>query len=374
MNIDDLYTMLYWILGIIAIIFLVDWIWYKPFNERKKTDKIITELCSNNTLFQKSLPKYTLDKGILTHMNKHTFIEGLLLLNTLRNIGCKLPILVFYNKDDLLTNQISVIESIPNTKTRLIDVKNEEIKAHSLINSPFKEVLIIEPDILFIKPPDFLFEDPVYKSTGAVFWKDYPKKTVWDKKTQDWVKKIIPYRNKNNPILNKELGSFQSNSILLINKLNHKKTMEKLWLLTNNWKHIHKFLDSKEFYWLSAEISNEPYFVISHNPGIIGQLQNRNPDQVNCICGKLLYMDNNGDPLFCSGSVFDVNDKNTVMEFTHYSKSNKQEDWYNDNILTTSNEMCIYNTNILDLPEGVKNLFNNYLFILQKIRKQISNT
>jgi hypothetical protein len=375
MNSEDLYTMFYWIFGIITVIFLIDWLIYKPIKERKKTDNLIKDLCSTNILFEKSIPKYTLDKGIVICMNNTTFIEGFLLLNTLRYIGSKLPILVVYNKNDLINDYIKLVETIDNTKIMLIDVKNEFIKPTALIYSPYKQVLLLEPDLLFLKSPDYLFEEQMYKNTGAIFWKDNPKKSIWDQKVYDWVRKIIPYRKGDNSILNKKNGSFQNQSIILINKSTHIKTLEKLWTLINEWKHIHKHLNDKEYYWLAAEIANEPYTVIPYFPGIIGQqkeITDFNNNQKPMLCGKLLFVDINGQPLCCEGSLFDPFDKNTITEFTHYSMTNTEDNWYNNDIISVLEEKCIYNSNISELPNVIKNLFNNYLFILQNIRKQLN--
>ncbi|KAK3251859.1 hypothetical protein CYMTET_38821 [Cymbomonas tetramitiformis] len=47
------------------------------------------------------------------------------------------------------------------------------IKAAALLLSRFQEVIFLDADIVSVLDPEFLFDTPQYKQTGAIFWPDY---------------------------------------------------------------------------------------------------------------------------------------------------------------------------------------------------------
>jgi hypothetical protein len=55
-----------------------------------------------------------------------------------------------------------------------------EAKLFALQWSRFAEVLLLDADNMPVRDPTFLFDEPAYRKTGAVFWPDsWQKKTVW---------------------------------------------------------------------------------------------------------------------------------------------------------------------------------------------------
>ncbi|KAF8499359.1 mannosyltransferase putative-domain-containing protein [Gautieria morchelliformis] len=62
--------------------------------------------------------------------------------------------------------------------------KNFHLKAAAIIASTFAEVLYLDSDNVPLRDPAYLFDEPVYKTSGgAVFWpdynKDHPDNPVW---------------------------------------------------------------------------------------------------------------------------------------------------------------------------------------------------
>ena len=47
------------------------------------------------------------------------------------------------------------------------------IKAMVLTLSSFQEVLFLDSDNVAVTNPESLFNEPMYQSTGALFWKDF---------------------------------------------------------------------------------------------------------------------------------------------------------------------------------------------------------
>jgi len=372
----DLWTMLYWIIGIIIFIILIDLFIYKPYKEKRRTHNLIKKLCSNNTEFYKILPKEKLDKGISIVLNDSIMLLGVLLIKSLRLIKCNLPIYVCYCDNDISEENINILKSIKDVYlfsiTKIIGDKvihKNQIKIYSLIYLPIKQIILLEPDILFFKNPEELFTDKLYIETGALFWNTRPMSgfKILDKKTYDWIRKIIPYKISNNYILNNGISTNQANGIIVFNKTNHLKTLEKLWTLINEWDKIHSYLDVKEYYWLACELAFEKYSFVTNNLGVIGQIQN---DGV--LCGHILYCDSKNDFLAWDGSLFEGKSYKKITEFTHYAISQTPNDWSSteNGIITAVDNKCIYGVEYIPLPDQLKSFINEYLILLQIVRKE----
>src|SRR6266536_5431931 len=60
-----------------------------------------------------------------------------------------------------------------------------ELKAYALLHSSFSEVLLLDADNVPVVNPEFLFDTPQFKATGAIFWPDYPQPKM-EKTTAIW--------------------------------------------------------------------------------------------------------------------------------------------------------------------------------------------
>ena len=58
-----------------------------------------------------------------------------------------------------------------------------ELKCYALLHCAFAEVLLLDADNVPITDPTFLFDEPEYLRTGAVFWPDFgrlgPERSIW---------------------------------------------------------------------------------------------------------------------------------------------------------------------------------------------------
>ena len=105
------------------------------------------------------------------------------LIRTLRDVlGCQLPIEVWYLGDEEKDpSWIKLVEPW-NVRCRAVQGQGPESfhrraqgwasKSHALLHSDFAEVLFLDADNLPVVNPEFLFEEPEYRRTGAVFWPD----------------------------------------------------------------------------------------------------------------------------------------------------------------------------------------------------------
>lgn len=350
-DVDELFVIMYWMIGILLTLFIIDYFWYKPIRENKNTDKIIKNLRRKNKEFRHVLPK-AIGKGIVICVGADDIYNVKLLITTLRKNNCQLPILICYAGDELSDGDFKDLSALPGVTLSALGPKLDiplellrgpQIRAYALIHSPFQETLMIAPDVLFFTNPEYLFSDPNYINSGAMFWRDKKQWGIMKQKTYDWVRRLIPYRKGDNRILDKKSADWQSGDLLLLNKANHLKTLENLWVLTNEWDTVYSYLPGdKECYWISAELAKEPYYFVDYYPGAIGEMS------MDRICGHVLHLDSSGRLLAWNGGLYH---SKQITDFTHYSLFIGNAEWYRG---------CLKGGDQKHLPDGLKELFNSY--------------
>jgi ADP-heptose:LPS heptosyltransferase len=123
-------------------------------------------------------------------------------INMLRHLGCRLPIQLWYlgplemdRRMQELVEPLGVTCVDARARRRQEQIKlahvpwskglgGFELKPYAILNCPFQEVLLLDADNVPVVNPEFLFEQPQYRKTGAVFWPDYgrlaPMREIWD--------------------------------------------------------------------------------------------------------------------------------------------------------------------------------------------------
>lgn len=343
---NKILTIIYWIIGIIIFLVILDFLWYKYNKEKKIMDAFVNELNKKHPEFYKSLPKYVKGKSVVLTLNNDDIYKGLLLITILKKSGLSIPIIVYHN--DLNEENISKLQKY-KVKNHKIDVEYKVLKIYALIYSPYEEVLLIDNDTLFINNPEYLFNDELYRHYGSLYWKDKRTYSYLDKIVYNWVKQLIPYKIKDNLILNKLSCNYQSSALLLFNKNNHYKTLEKLWVMLNNWKYISKYLSNvKEFFWIANELAQEYYTFNNIYPGVIGE------KHMDYVYGHTLYFDNKNNFLCWDKSIFK---NNNITDFTNYSLYTPESKW-NIDILDNAS---LRNTEILPLTNEFMDIINIYI-------------
>ena len=116
-----------------------------------------------------------------------------------RKLGCTLPIEIFYLGDSDLSEDFRIeLEAIDGVTTRdLSQMVTDEGwrlagwagKPFTILFSSFREAIFIDADALFFHDPAILFEDPEYKKTGALFFKD---RLIMPETKKRWLQAILP--------------------------------------------------------------------------------------------------------------------------------------------------------------------------------------
>lgn len=149
-----------------------------------------------------------------------------------RQLGCTLPIEVMYLGDeDLAEDYRALLEALPGVVTRDIAQMTDDTgwklagwaaKPFAILLSSFREVIFIDADSLFFKNPEVLFDDPDYKKTGALFFKDRlmsrESKKRW---LQQVLPKPIPRAAKETRLWTGESGHMQESGVVVVDKWRH---------------------------------------------------------------------------------------------------------------------------------------------------------
>jgi len=334
MNLDILYI----IFGFLVLLIIIDWLVLKPISCKNKTEKLLAKLKKSKKItFTK---KY--ETGILMVLTNDTFKQGLLNITILkRYYSTKIPICIaFINNDFLSSENIFYLKQLYTDL--IIHQLTENIEpsfqnTHALIECPFKQVIFINPDNLFFYNPELLLNDPFYKETGALFWKDKPNTfglTLNTKRLHDFFRELIPYKKKGNDILNKTSSQQQTNNLFLFNCEKHEKALSKLAVLLDEKHLLTSYISNdNELLWLSCELAQEPYYFIEHPVASVGETP--------ITCKNVIYKDsfNRFLSIFMSTGIKNLTDLKFFKE----------------------------NDDLNELPQELTNLFNDWGKILSTI-------
>lgn len=128
-------------------------------------------------------------KGIVTcGGSEKYFVPAVIMIKMLRYLGCTLPVQIWYlGEEEMTQNMRDIASELENVE--LVDackIREEhpirrlggwECKVYAIMYSRFKEVLFIDSDNIPVRDPSYLFNTPLYKETGALFWPDLSRLT-----------------------------------------------------------------------------------------------------------------------------------------------------------------------------------------------------
>lgn len=211
-----------------------------------------------------------------------------------RRLGCTLPIEVMYLGDqDLGEDYRAELEALPGVITRDIAqmtndkgwaLKGWAAKPFAILLSSFREVIFIDADSLFFRNPEDLFEDPDYKKTGALFFKD---RLIMPENKKRWLQQIlpkpVPKLAKESRMWTGESGHQQESGVVVVDKWKHFIAMLLITRFNgpdrdgNKEKGITGVYDmmygDKETFWIGFLLAgDESYAFHKGDAGIMGEL------------------------------------------------------------------------------------------------------
>ncbi len=122
------------------------------------------------------------------------FTTAWVCIRQLRELGCHLPIQVWHLGPEEMTPDMARLlegQGVSCVDARAVRQRKPsrilggwELKTYALAHCVFAEVLLLDADNVPVTNPEFLFETPAYRETGALFWPDLGRlektQEAWD--------------------------------------------------------------------------------------------------------------------------------------------------------------------------------------------------
>ena len=85
-----------------------------------------------------------------------------------------------HNKDRLRGFGIDILDICEKSQSKFGMTRSQATarlrsgfcKAAAIVMSPYDEVMVVDLDVVWFKPPDHLFYSPAYRQTGSLFFRD----------------------------------------------------------------------------------------------------------------------------------------------------------------------------------------------------------
>lgn len=126
------------------------------------------------------------------------------LIRLLRELGCTLPIEVWYRGEEEADRQwVELVEPLGVRCVDAFEVRARhphprlggwELKPYAMLHSAFDEVLLLDADNVPVLDPTYLFDEPEYRRYGAIFWPD-PVHIRTPPESERWRVFGVPYRD-----------------------------------------------------------------------------------------------------------------------------------------------------------------------------------
>jgi hypothetical protein len=217
-------------------------------------------------------------------------------IHQLRRLGCHLPIQLWHlGPGEMDPHMRSLVEPLGVECVDADIVRRQhparilngwELKPFSILHSPFREVLLIDSDNVPVQNPEFLFDTPEFRETGAIFWPDYQRMR---EDREAWSLFGVAYRDE---------PEFESGQIVVDKVRSWRPLNLAMWFNEHSdffYNHVHGDKDTFRFAWhrLNQRFAM-PLFPIHSLEGTMCQhdfagrrlFQHRNTDKWN------IYRDN----------------------------------------------------------------------------------
>lgn len=139
-------------------------------------------------------PTYPTKRGIVIGAGGAKYFScGFACFWTLRQLGCNLPVEFWILGEHEIdrnmlalakAHDIKVVDGLEVCRRKKLSpriLNGWELKPFSVLHSDFEEVMYLDADNIPAVNPEYLFDDPTYVKTGAMFWPDLPPefRTEW---------------------------------------------------------------------------------------------------------------------------------------------------------------------------------------------------
>ena len=130
------------------------------------------------------------------------------------------------------------------------------LKSYAMLHSSFREVLFLDADNVPVSNPEYLFETPQFRQTGAIFWPDRKEGTTKDPRIIWWTCGLRPPRE----------PEFESGQIVLDKERTWRALRLAGWFNENCDFYYQYFHGDKETFHLAFRKLKQPYSLIPKSP------------------------------------------------------------------------------------------------------------
>jgi hypothetical protein len=268
--------------------------------------------------------KPTHPRGIAICVGTEHAEMGYRTVKSIRNVlRSTLPIEIFYLGDsDLPLNERRRFEAIPDVRVHdLTDLFNNKFirlqgwscKPFAMLAASFREVILMDADVLMMRDPVSLFDMQTYTQTRTVFF--YDRTSIWNDEgkfdmDRQWMMSLIPTPSdqmRNSRWFRDKGFHEQESGVVVMDTYRHLISLLTTCLLNampyrqEVYRHVY---GDKETFWMGFEMCKEPYDFVPGFGGSVGPLKQMDGKQM--PCGLLAHVDEHGRLLWFNGAYDEV--------------------------------------------------------------------
>lgn len=194
-------------------------------------------------------------------------------IKLLRLHGCQLPVELWYRPDEMSMDNPIIHRLLLDFNVRMRPIfdnraKGFHVKPYAVYYSNFDNILLLDADNLPAKDPTYLFEEPEFIRTGAIFWPDYwqPSNSLFELTNTSLLWQLTGVRF---------VDQFEQESgQVLINRLKSKKALDKLMYYSTHQprllEELHLIWGDKDLFRLAWLNASQPFHYIKYPPAVGG--------------------------------------------------------------------------------------------------------
>lgn len=230
---------------------------------------------------------------------------------------------------------MTLIDMAPYIKENCPEVQGWSLKPLAMLFSKFQEIIFLDSDVLFFHDPNLMYNWKLYKSTGALYFRDRTLPGDWIYRFTDLLIPEPSVLALQNRVFNRLSVEEGESGVIVMDKHRGGTFVLLLASLMNMdpYRTIieknYRLEGDKETFWTANEMLKLPY---AWGPGAGGSIGYHFQGDVKSVCGCLYHSDEDWNPSWFNGGLVKYKwaDEPELMEFTHIGvdRSFTQVKWY----------------------------------------------
>ena len=288
-------------------------------------------------------------RGIVISTGNTYFPLAVHVIRTIRLLNCTLPIEVFFQgSKDLDLASMAFLNSLPNVTAvdldpifdnEILQIRGWDTKPFAILASSFREVILLDADVVLLQSPDVMFSYREYKDTGALFFVD---RTHLFKQQLDypaWFKTIIPEPHSGTLRASRMYRGIshyeQESGVVVIDKSRVFAGLLAACCLNSYQARMQMRTHSmgdKETFWWGFEIAQDRYAFYDEDVGIIGVIAAVSWSKDIVLAGNIAHFNKTGSLLWFNGGII-KDKKNSTSDLVDFRYMTRKGRWVDLNLI-----------------------------------------